>query len=315
MNIIPDIEGERCDVFLSKRLNLSRSRITSLIKEGKIKIDGQELKPHHKTRKDKIIEVLLPDTTIKPENLPLDIVYEDRDIIVVNKPPGQITHPTPKIRQGTLVNALLFHCPELALLGKERPGIVHRLDKDTSGLLVVAKTEVALKNLVKMIKERGVKRKYIALVWKNVEKDKGEITKPIGRPRKGGVLMKAYGRNPKEAKTFYKVLQRFNSASLLEIELVTGRTHQIRVHLASIGHPVIGDKAYGKKYRQSIIKRQALTAFSLSLPHPITNKPLSFEAPIPLDIREAIKRLVDYQNTNNNTTKSIDKNIFKRYYF
>lgn len=296
MNILSDLEGERLDVFLAKRLNLSRSKIASLIKEGKVKIDGKITKPHHKTKKWEEISIVLEDETIKPEDIPLDIVYEDNEIIVVNKPPFQITHPTPKIREHTLVNALIFHCPSIASCGNpERPGIVHRLDKDTSGLMVVAKTEKSFQALSRMIKERIVKRKYLALVWKQVENNGGEITSPIGRPRKGGVLMKVYGRCPKEARTFYKVLQRFNNASLLEIELATGRTHQIRVHLASIGHPVIGDKVYGRyKGFKSPIKRQALHAFSLTFPHPITEEPLSFTLSLPADMKEAIKILKSF---------------------
>ncbi len=300
-SLISDIEGERLDIFLSKRLNLSRSKIASLIKDGLIKINEKTIKPHHKTKIGEGISVIIPDERIKPENIPLDIVYEDAEIIIVNKPAGMVCHPTAKIRKGTLINALLFHT-SLADCGKEdRPGIVHRLDKDTSGLLVVAKTKTAYCSLVKMIKERIIKKKYLAYVWGNVVEDEGEISIPIGRPKKGGVLMKPYGRKMREAKTFYKVLQREKDISLLEIELQTGRTHQIRVHLASIGHPVIQDKSYGKKSEirvlslakarnpKSEICRQALHAFSLSFPHPITKEALSFEIELPLDMKGVIQ--------------------------
>ncbi|MEW6006829.1 MAG: RluA family pseudouridine synthase [bacterium] len=283
-----DVEGERIDLFLAKRLNLSRSKVAFLIKERKIKIDGRFIKPHYKTKTGERIEVTFPDETIKPENIPLDIVYDDSHIIVVNKPPFMITHATTRIRKGTLVNALLFHTSLPNIPSPERPGIVHRLDKDTSGLIVVAKTEAAYKSLVKMIKERIVKRKYLALVLGSVKEDYGEICIPIGRPKKGGVLMKPYGRKMREAKTFYKVLERRKDMSLLEVSLETGRTHQIRVHLASIGHPVIGDKSYGKnsapRTPHSAFNRQALHAFSLSFPHPITNKPLSFVVEPPEDM-------------------------------
>ncbi|MEW6102637.1 MAG: RluA family pseudouridine synthase [bacterium] len=281
--IISDIEGERIDIFLSKRLNLSRSKVAFLIKEGLVKVDEKFIKPHHKIRIGEKIEVILPDETIKPENIPLDIVYEDADIIVVNKPAGMVTHPTAKIRKETLVNALLFHTSLPDTGNPDRPGIVHRLDKDTSGLIVIAKTKEAYKNLVKMIKERVVKRRYLALVSGNVALDKGEISIPIGRPKKGGVLMKPYGRKMREAKTFYKVLERRKDMSLLEVSLETGRTHQIRVHLANMKHPVLGDKAYGKK--SAIINRQALHSFSLSFPHPITNKSLEFKIEPPEDMK------------------------------
>ncbi|MEW6680458.1 MAG: RluA family pseudouridine synthase [bacterium] len=279
---VVDKGGERIDIFLSKRLNLSRSKVAFLIKEGKVKVDGKFIKPHHKTRIGERIEIAFEDTAIKPENVPLDIVYEDSDVIVVNKPAGMITHPTAKIRKATLVNALLFHTSLPDTGNPDRPGIVHRLDKDTSGLIVIAKTKEAYERLVKMIKERFVKRRYLAWVLGSVKEDKGEISIPIGRPKKGGVLMKPYGRKMREAKTFYKVLERRKDMSLLEVSLETGRTHQIRVHLASIQHPVIGDKAYGKK--TSLINRSFLHAFSLSFPHPITNKPLSFVVEPPEDM-------------------------------
>ncbi|MEW6681127.1 MAG: RluA family pseudouridine synthase [bacterium] len=287
-----DITGERIDLFLAKRLNLSRSYVVCLIKDGLIKIDGKSIKPHHKTKIGEEIEVNLPDKEIKPENIPLDIVYEDSEIIIVNKPAGQITHPTARIRKGTLVNALLFHTSLPDTGNPERPGIVHRLDKDTSGLLVVAKTKRAYESLIKMIKERAIKRKYLALVLGRVKEDYGEVCKPIGRPKRGGVLMKPYGRKMKEAKTSYRVLQRGKNASLLEVSLHTGRTHQIRVHLASIGYPVIGDKSYGKK--TNLINRQALHAFSLSFLHPITNEPLHFEVEPPSDIKEAMAFLLQH---------------------
>jgi len=287
--LISDTGGERIDIFLAKMLGLSRSKIAFLIKDKMVKINGKETKPHHLIKIGEKIEISLKDTTIKPENVPLDIVYEDDFLIVVNKKPGQVTHPTARIRENTLVNALLFHTSLPDSKDKDRPGIVHRLDKDTSGLIVVAKTERAQEILAKMIKERVVKRKYLGIVKGCIKEDTGEITKPIGRPKKGGVLMKVYGRSMREAKTSYKVLQRFKDASLLEIELITGRTHQIRVHFASIRHPVLGDKSYGKA--TSLINRQALHAFSLSFPHPITKEPLSFEVEPPPDMKDLIALL------------------------
>ncbi|HAW49405.1 TPA: RluA family pseudouridine synthase [bacterium] len=289
--IIPEIGGERLDIYLSKHLPYSRSKIENLIKGGLIKVDGLPIKPHHKTRIGEKIEVIFLDEGIRKEEIPLDIVYQDKNIIVVNKQAGFVVHPTPKIRRGTLINALLFITNLAKKGGPDRPGIVHRLDKDTSGLIVVAKEDKAYDRLIELIKERKVKRKYIALVWGIPKEDRGTIDIPIGRPKKGGVLMKVYGRNSKEATTSYKVLQKFTDISLLELELISGRTHQIRVHLANIGHPVVGDKSYSKK--PLLINRQALHAFSLEFPHPITKKHLFFKTEVPEDIKVLIDSFED----------------------
>jgi 23S rRNA pseudouridine1911/1915/1917 synthase len=283
-------ENIRLDVFVSKELGISRSEASYLIKNRDVLVDSKHSKPHHKVKCREKIEVILREDQIKPEPIPIKVVYEDGDVVVVEKPAGMVTHPTKRIRSGTLVNALLYHTELSKIGGKERPGIVHRLDKDTSGLIVVAKTERAHKGLVFQMKNRRIERRYKACVWGRIEEDSGEITIPIGRPRKGGVEMKVYGRKMRDAVTAYKVLERFEIATFLEVTLLTGRTHQIRVHLSAIGHPVIGDRRYGKK-REAPIKRQALHAFSLSFLHPVSDKPLSFESPIPDDINLLLEYL------------------------
>ncbi|MFH1562028.1 MAG: RluA family pseudouridine synthase [Nitrospirota bacterium] len=295
--VIKEDTGQRLDVYLTKKLGLSRVRIQSLIKSNAVILNANPVvKPHQMIKCQDRIKVDLPpveDFTIPAENIPLEVLYEDEDLLVVNKPAGMITHPTHKIKSGTLVNALLSHTKgKLSAIGAPlRPGVVHRLDKDTSGVIVVAKNDRAYWGLARQFNAHTINRVYFALIHGIIKQDKGEINVPIGRAFKGGLEMKAKGRLSKKAITYFNVRERFDSGySLLEVKLGTGRTHQIRVHLNYIGHQIVGDKRYGKK-RASGMKRQALHAHLLGFEHPISNKYLEWTSPMPDDIAQFIKEL------------------------
>ncbi len=298
--------GQRLDSYLAdKELDLTRSRIQGLIDSGKILVDGSLTKPSHKIKAGEAITVEIPPpkkSPILPENIPLDIVYEDQDLLVINKPAGMVTHPASGNYSGTLVNALLYYCKDLSGIGGvERPGIVHRLDKETSGLLVVAKNDTAHLNLSAQLKDKSLFREYIALVWGKMPQKKGEITAPIGRAITDRKKMAISTLKSKEALTLYEVKESFSLCELLQLRLKTGRTHQIRVHLAYLGHPVVGDLEYGGrskwvgslKNKKSIllaeeilrkIPRQALHARKIGFVHPRTGQYLEFESRITLDI-------------------------------
>ncbi len=285
-----DSSRERLDVFLSaQQTQISRSRLKKLIVEGRVRVDGVERRVGYKVRAGEKITLEVPapvplDT--EPENIPLDIVFEDKYLLALNKPAGMVIHPAPGHSAGTLVNALLHHCTDLSGIGGvERPGIVHRLDKDTSGLILVAKTETAHKNLARQFKNREIRKEYLAIVKGNVKKDKGSIHTSIGRHKIHRKKMATKTADGREAQTEYEVLHRSPEGwSYLRLRPKTGRTHQLRVHLASIHHPVIGDKLYGRKCPQLKIERQALHACKLELNHPITDLSLSFCAPLPPDM-------------------------------
>lgn len=267
---------------------ISRSHIKKLIDNGNILINGAKVKVHHKVRTGEKIEVALeelPFLSLEPEDIPLDIIYEDDDIIVVNKPPGMATHPGPGITSGTLVNALLHHCKSLSTVNDARPGIVHRLDKDTSGIMVVAKNNFSHMELAKQFKERTVKKRYIALVRGILELDEGVVDLPIGRHPSLRQKMAVRYDSPKKAITEYKVLKRLKDFTMVELNLKTGRTHQIRVHMTYLGHPILGDKKYGAKDR---FPRQALHSYFLSFSHPRTGENLEFIAELPADIKNLV---------------------------
>ena len=323
--------GIRLDLFLTKKdLPLSRSRIQELIKDGQVKVDGREAKPGYKIKPKDKITLLVPEpeeTEILPEEIKLDILYEDSDLLVINKPQGMVVHPAGKIRSQTLVNALLFHCPNLSGIGgKVRPGIVHRLDKETSGLLVIAKNDFAHQSLSRQIKERTIERRYKALVWGEIKKEEGEIHTLYGRSKKNRKKMEVIRKMPdarsqmpeiahrgqknhglwtmdyglwtkkrsqkiREAITRYKVLKRFKDFTLIEVRILTGRTHQIRVHTSYLGHPVVGDKTYGRKRSPFNLKGQLLHAETLGFVHPRTGEYLEFKAPLPETMRKVIKAL------------------------
>jgi 23S rRNA pseudouridine1911/1915/1917 synthase len=300
----PDTPRERIDVFLSGETGLSRSQIDKLIKGGQVKLNNGTAKPAYRVRKDDRITVAVPspaEIAARPEDIPLDIVHEDRDIIVINKPAGIVVHPAAGNLSGTLVNALLHHCSDLAGIGGNiRPGVVHRLDKDTSGLIVFAKNDASHQNLAKQFKNREVKKTYLALVHGDMKSDSGVIDAPMGRHpvhRKKMAVISSGSARKRDAVTCYRVVKRFYTKegkyTLVELDLKTGRTHQIRVHLSYIRHPVVGDGTYSKIKDEFGAPRQLLHASRLSFNHPVTGKRMEFRSDIPEDMEKVLRALVE----------------------
>lgn len=283
---------ERLDLVLKEIFtDLPRERIKSIIESGKVSVNGRVIcKPSFKIKDGfyiSIEDITFEDNNLQPYDLPVEIVYEDKSILVVNKPPGLVVHPAPSVKGPTLVNALVGKT-ELAPISKERPGIVHRLDKDTSGLMVVAKTFQSYDNLVKQMQERKIKKEYIAVVHGIVKS--GTINVPIGRSRLDRTKM-VVSPSGRLAISHYELLEVIGSYSLIRVRIETGRTHQIRVHLSYIGHPIVGDRVYGRKEDESLISRQALHSSHLSFSHPVSGEPLDFYSPIPDDIENLLERL------------------------
>ncbi|SHF26911.1 23S rRNA pseudouridine1911/1915/1917 synthase [Thermoanaerobacter uzonensis DSM 18761] len=300
MNIVDKIvlqgekedEGKRIDVFLAAELDYTRSYIKKLIVDGLVFVNGKTVKPSYKVKENDEVVVNIPEVEkidVLPENIPLDILYEDDDIIVINKPQGMVVHPAPGNYSGTLVNALLYHCKNLSgINGILRPGIVHRLDKDTSGVMVIAKNDKAHISLSNQIKERSVFKKYVAIVEGVIKDEEGKIEAPIGRHPVDRKKM-AVIEDGRYALTLYKVLERFKENTLIEAVIKTGRTHQIRVHMAYIGHPVVGDPIYGFKKQKFKLEGQALHSRVLGFMHPTKGVYMEFEAPLP----EYFKKLIE----------------------
>ena len=292
--LIADKEYRRLDVCLSEMTELSRSRAQALIEEGLVRLNDRPCRQSDAVRPGDAVRYTVPEAkTIRltPEELPLDILYEDGDICVVNKPRGMVVHPAVGNESGTLVNALLFHFGDLSTIGGEiRPGIVHRIDKMTSGLLVVAKNDLAHERLARQFADHTAHRSYIALVAGNIKEDTGTVDAPIGRHPTDRKRMAVVERG-RRAVTHYRVLYRFSSVTVLGLELETGRTHQIRVHMAHIHHPVVGDQVYSSGKNALGMDGQALHGWRLQLTHPTTGEPMSFVAPLPEDMQRAIKRL------------------------
>lgn len=298
--------NQRIDKFLSSYdSTLSRSFIQRLIDNGSVTVNGKFAKSSYKLKEGDEIKIEIPElepSTVKPEPIPLDILYEDESVIVINKPAGMVVHPAAGNYSGTLVNALLYHCRNTlsGIGGIERPGIVHRLDKDTSGLLMVAKDDFTHNHLSKQLKERTIVRKYLALVKGNIKEDSKKIEIPIGRHVSDRKKMSIKTKRGRIAITEFTVMERFGDYTLLEIRLKTGRTHQIRVHLSAIGHPVAGDRVYGKSSRPTLmgapkfqisnfsIPRQMLHAAILGFIHPKTGKYLEFNAQLPDDMKDIL---------------------------
>lgn len=290
MEIIKNVvEKENTSKRLDKYLNIvfpdySRTKIQDMIKKGNIKINGKVEKASYKVCENDNVEILIEDPVacdILPENIPLDIVYEDDDVIIINKPSGLIVHPSAGIYTGTLVNALLYHCKDLSgINGVQRPGIVHRIDKETSGLLMVAKNDNAHQSLSEQLQEHSVVRRYWALVHGVIPHDYGRIEAPIGRDTNDRKKMCCTDKNSKEAITNFKVLERFDKMTLVECKLETGRTHQIRVHMSYIGYPVFGDPLYGKR-KDDTSNGQYLHAKILGFKHPVTGEELLFDSELP----------------------------------
>lgn len=288
-------ERERLDLYLASKLdNISRTRIQKLIKKGLILVNNKKKKARYLLNKDDRINITIPkpkEIELLPENIQVDILYEDKYLIVVNKPQGMVVHPAPSHCSGTLVNALLYHTDKLSTIGDPiRPGIVHRLDKDTSGLLVVAKDNYSHKFLINQFKERQVKRRYITLVHGRVKNNSGIINKPIGRDVNNRRRMWINYKNGKEAISSYKVIERLKDYTFLEVDLKTGRTHQIRVHLSYINHPILGDSLYSHNRNKSFKNKQLLHALGLGFIHPVIRKYMEFETDIPNKFMEIINR-------------------------
>ena len=284
MIVVEENNKTRIDSYLSKKLDISRSKVQKLIEQKKVLVNGKETQPNYKVKENDKIDVednLNFEIKVEKENIPIDIVYEDKYLLIINKESGMVTHPAPGHYTGTLVNALLY---KYDLEGDtNRPGIVHRLDKDTSGLMVVAKDSKTLELLSDMMKHKKVKRHYLALVEGIINHETGTIDAPIGRNPSDRKKMAIDKKNGKRAVTHYKVLEQFGRYSYIECQLETGRTHQIRVHFAAEGHPLYGDWLYGKENEK--IGRPALHCAEITLFHPDTKEKLCFSAPLPEDMR------------------------------
>lgn len=288
--------GERLDVFLARQQSeLSRAHIQKLTASGDVLVNQVVRKANYKLKAGERVILRLPEaeaTEIQPENIPLDILYEDADIIVINKARGMVVHPAAGVYHGTLVNALLAHCKDLSgINGLIRPGIVHRLDKDTSGVMVAAKNDKAHLDLAEQIRTKAAHRRYWAIVHGNIKEEEGVIHGAIGRhpvDRKKMAIVPEHG---KSATTKFKVLERFGDYTLVECTLLTGRTHQIRVHMTHIGHPLVGDPKYGVRKSPFAIQGQALHSISLTLTHPQTGEVMEFTAPVPEDMEKILRAL------------------------
>lgn len=288
--------GTRLDTYLAAILDgISRSYIQKLISEQYILINSRPVKANYKIKTADQVFVEIPDAApidILPEPMDLDIVYEDGDLLIVNKPMGMVVHPAHGHYHGTLVNGLLAHCTDLSgINGKMRPGIVHRIDKDTSGLLMIAKNDMAHQHLAAQLKEHSTKRAYYALVQGVLSEPAGLIDAPIGRHETERKKMAVNLKNGKEARTHYYVKERFARNTFIECRLETGRTHQIRVHMAYLGHPLVGDPLYGTRKNNLDFPGQALHAYALGFIHPRTEEPLYFEAPLPQHFQAVLKEL------------------------
>lgn len=295
---VDDDDFQRLDAYLAKQLDeTSRSYIQTLIKEKMVTVNQNYVKASYIVNEGDHILVQLPkpkDLEIIPEDIPLDIVYEDEDLVIINKPQDMVVHPAPGNYNGTLVNALLFHIKNLSSInGIKRPGIVHRLDKDTSGLLIIAKNDKTHKALANDLKDRIVKRVYIALVHGVINNNTGVINAPIGRHPVDRKRMAVTPKNSKEAITNYKVLERYEKYSLVELSLETGRTHQIRVHMSYINHPIVGDPVYSKGKNQFNLEKQMLHAFKLGFVHPRSGEYMEFTTDLPEYFKRIINNLED----------------------
>ena len=287
--------GKRADVFFAEILESTRSHIQLLLNEGRVSRRDKPVKPNYRIKTGDEFQIVLPRPVpleAEPEDIPLDIIYEDDDVIVLNKPRGMVVHPAPGHYTGTLVNALLYHCKNLSgINGVIRPGIVHRLDKDTSGIMIVAKNDEAHVSLSKQIQEKTAKRTYLCIVRGNVKADKGVIKTRMDRDKNDRKRMAVVTEGGREAITEYEVLERFGRFTVVRCRLMTGRTHQIRLHMEYLGYPLVGDPKYSPMKIPFSIKGQALHSQTLDFIHPRTGKPMYFEAPLPEDMQKIITRL------------------------
>lgn len=296
--------GQRLDVLIADHLpDCTRSRASALIRDGHVQVNGAPQKPSYRLKAGDAIRGEIPPPSpvrFDPEPMDLDVLFEDDALLAINKPPDLVVHPAPGHPDGTLVNGILHHCPDLpGIRGERRPGIVHRLDKDTSGVLIVAKTERAMSRLAAAFKGRTVEKTYLAIVHGSPGTESGRITLPVGRHPRHRKQMAAGVPGGRAAESRWTVRERYPGAALLRVRILTGRTHQIRVHLSAIGHPVMGDPIYGRRHPDRrlpttaadavrSLKRQMLHAHRLRLAHPETGEPLAIEAPLPSDLAEML---------------------------
>jgi len=296
LDVAAEEDGERLDRLIAARVaEISRSYAQSLVKAGDVYVNGEPARPARRIHEGDTIEILLPPVPepddLTPEYIPVPVIYEDDDVIIFDKPAGLVTHPAPGHEHGTLVNVVKALRPDVPLLmGGKRPGIVHRLDKDTSGLIVVAKNEEARRYLVQQWQQRDVVKRYIALVHGVIRENEGTIDAPISRDPRNRKRM-AVVPNGRPAVTHFRVLERFRDATLLNVQIETGRTHQIRVHMLFIGHPIVGDQTYGKRPFRIPVARQFLHASYLKFSLPESGRPIEVETALPADLREVLDRL------------------------
>ena len=287
--------GTRADVFLAAKLGVSRSNMQKLLEDGRVKRGEKIIKANYKVRAGEMFVVDIPEPEpieAVPENIPLDIIYEDDDVVVLNKARGMVVHPAPGNDTGTLVNALLYHCSNLSGINSAiRPGIVHRLDKDTSGIMIVAKNDAAHISLSQQIQSKTAVRTYLAVVRGNIKTDSGTIETQIARDKTDRKKMAVVKEGGRDAITDYEVLERFGKYTLVRCKLRTGRTHQIRVHMEYLGYPLVGDPKYSPMKTPFGIKGQALHSHTLEFTHPRTGERMKFEAPLPEDMHKIITRL------------------------
>ncbi len=287
IEIVPEMEDERIDKCISNYMeNLSRSYIQKIIKDGSVSVNGQVVKANYRVKVDDRVRFIIPDSVepdIPAQDIPLDILYEDADILIVNKPKNMVVHPAPGHYEGTLVNAVMYHCRgQLSgINGVLRPGIVHRIDKDTTGSIIVCKSDEAHNAIAELLKTHDITRKYRAIVYGNVKDDQGTVDTPIGRHPIDRKKMAVNEKNGKRAVTHYRVLERFEQYTYIECQLETGRTHQIRVHMASIGHPLLGDTVYTGRKAPFHLEGQVLHAMTIGFVHPRSNTYMEVEAPLP----------------------------------
>lgn len=299
--VITSDSPQRLDLYISEKTGITRSQAQRLIESGLVTVNSKKEKQGYKVRPDDVVSVLQPEPemdTLIPEPLPLKILYSDEYLAVVDKQAGMVIYPAAGHKSGTLLNALAYHCKKLATIGGPlRPGVVHRLDKDTSGVMVIALDDKAYYDLARQFKNRTINRRYIALIYGNIKDNSGEIALDIGRSASDRKKMSTHIKRGKEAVTNWKVVKRFGAATLIEAKLGTGRTHQIRVHFSAIGHPVFGDATYGRKTSLEIKKkrihfpRQMLHAGTLGFIHPATGKYMDFSSPLPEDMEDCIKSI------------------------
>ncbi len=295
--ITEEMEEERVDKCVAALMgSLSRSYIQKLVRDGQVLVNGQAVKANYRVKNEDEISFFLPEAEepkILPEDIPLDILYEDQDVLVVNKPKGMVVHPAAGHYSGTLVNGLLYYCKgQLSgINGVLRPGIVHRIDKDTTGSVIVCKNDLAHRSISEQLKEHSVTRRYHAICWGKLPDETGTIDAPVGRHPNDRKKMAVNYKNGKPAVTHYRVLQRFQGFTYVECRLETGRTHQIRVHMASIGHPLLGDEVYGPKKSPYALKGQCLHAKVLGFRQPVTGEYVETDAPLPAYFTELLRKL------------------------